>query len=353
MDDVIPLQPCGRCNTAINRICEECSSCFCQCDQSHGYHHVVFYEEIIGDFEKLLQKIKLISSNSYYEKMRMAKDMLHESIEIRDKTTRRIRIGSWNLKHVTHDLHNDQRLIAMSQIIIKCKLNIVALQEVSHMALLVLEDKLNQYDTEPYNWKAVQHDIDMPNISGMFLYKTSPEMNVNLTHSETKQSLYHRKPVSAKFIVHFSWTFTLLNFHLRPRPAYRAENDCEVAGLAQFTDPSINEGDLILLGDFNCIPNNPVLASHGYSNIFGLKEYTNTKLSETYDNIIIPHKLHPRCVGRGIYLTHLRNNFPKIIKITTLFQMQVLFLEFLIICQYGLTLSFLIRICIFFQFFDL
>ncbi len=62
----------------------------------------------------------------------------------------------------------------------------------------------------------------------------------------------------------------------------------------------ITAGDLIMLGDFNCIPNNAELTSRGYSNIFNVGEYTNSTLSETYDNILMPHKLHPRCVHHGI-----------------------------------------------------
>ena len=91
----------------------------------------------------------------------------------------------------------------------------------------------------------------------------------------------------------------MLNFHLKPRfssgrsnknindkeigllwDAYtKAKRICELSDVRN----DVSEENIILLGDFNNIPQN--VDEHGYVNTFGFQEYTDTKRDDTYDTI--------------------------------------------------------------------
>ncbi len=287
----------------MNRYCYTCSGWYCYHCRGRHNQHMTQDLSIIVSLNKSLIELGWTYHGTYYNKVKIATAMLYEHYKFLH-SARTIRIGSWNLQDVTPEPPLNFRLRCICHIIANYKFDIIALQEVSHTAALTLLGILNQREIEPI-WNLVSHNI--PHTAGRFLYKRSV-LNIQLRNrGRHDNNIYHWKPVSAMFTVNDSWTFTLLNFHLRPRPAHQAENDCEVAELTQFVNVGPPDaGDLILLGDFNCIPNNAELASRGYSNIFNVREYTNSTLSETYDNILIPHKLHPRCIDHGISPTSRR-----------------------------------------------
>ncbi len=308
-----PFSLCYVHNIRRNRYCRTCSQLHCyQCKGLHLYHDVEkinLEARIIAirqTFDKLLPLIRRISSDTYYQKIKVAKEMLYEHFNFRD-IARTIRIGSWNLDRVTDSLANDYRLNRICRIITQYRFDIVAVQEINHETVRKLVYRLND-DGARRDWGYVS--ANEAKISGKFLYRRIPGINNNQQLTIHRDNIYCRKPVSAEFTTTDNWRFKLVNFHLRPRNTTdkKIQNDHEVAGLTEyFVDTHLNDaGDLILLGDFNCIPNSAALASRGYSNIFSVKEYTNTKLFDTYDNIIIPHKLHPRCVDRGICRTSLK-----------------------------------------------
>ncbi len=309
-----PFSLCHEHNIQKNLYCRTCSHLHCyRCRGQHPNHDVERIDleasklEIIHTFDRLLPQIRRISSDTYYQKIKVAKEMLYEHFNFRD-FTRTKRIGSWNLKHVTNSIANDCKLDCICRIITQYRFDIVAVQEINHETVRELVYRLND-DGARRDWDYVSDNET--NISGKFLYRCTPWINDSQQLTIHRNNIYCSKPVSAEFVtVTNDWRFKLVNFHLPPRTTKekKIQNDHEVAGLTEyFVDTHLNDaGDLILLGDFNCIPNSAALASRGYSNIFSVKEYTNTLLFATYDNIIIPHKLHPRCVDRGICGTSLK-----------------------------------------------
>ena len=309
-----PFSLCYVHNIRRNRYCRTCSQLHCyQCRGPHLNHDVerIDLEECIIEvretFDRLLPLIRRISSDTYYKKIKTAKEMLYEHFNFRD-STRTIRISSWNLNRVTDSIKNDYRLDCICRIITQYRFDIIAVQEINHETVMALVHRLND-DGARRDWDYVS--ANEAKISGKFLYnRCIPGITNDQQLTIHRDNIYCRKPVSAEFATTDNWRFKLVNFHLRQRKTTdkKIQNDHEVAGLTQyFVKTHLNDaGDLILLGDFNCIPNSAALASRGYSNIFSVKEYTNTKLFDTYDNIIIPHKLHPRCVDRGICRTSLK-----------------------------------------------
>ncbi len=298
-----------------NRYCRTCSQLHCcYCKRLHLNHDVETIDleeckiEVRQTFDRLLPLIRRISSDTYYHKIKVAKEMLYEHFNFRD-STRTIRISSWNLNNLPQKTTDteliDTKLDRICRIITHYKFDIIAVQELKHEKVRALVHKLN-YCKARRKWAYVS--ANESNISGAFLYKRIGINNAQPL-SKHRENQYRWKPVSSVFTTIDNWRFKLVNFHLRPRDKKdnRIQNDREVAELTQFVNTPLNDaGDLILLGDFNCIPNNAELASRGYSNTFSVREYTNTKLFATYDNIIIPHKLHPRCVDHGICGTSFR-----------------------------------------------
>lgn len=129
--------------------------------------------------------------------------------------------------------------------------------------------------------------------------------------------VFAHKPLLVVFSINDDFKIALINFHLKPRncPENKKKNDAEVLYLWKIlTDAQyecrdkghdIPDNNFILIGDFNTIPLNPELSSHGFKNIFGITEHTNVKNTDTYDNIIVHSTFEQRCIKHKVIREHI------------------------------------------------
>ena len=129
---------------------------------------------------------------------------------------------------------------------------------------------------------------------------------------------------SSKFITYYGlWTFSLVSIHLicatgkKKMKKKKNEQECRILPTLATMAKITQEQDVILLGDFNCIPPAsilekvgypvipdikfpPSLARHracviepsvGYVGLFHENEYTNTVKNKCFDNILIHSSL--------------------------------------------------------------
>ena len=307
-----------------NRYCETCKQFFCEnCDEMHKDHIKKEYAK------KELQKFKM-SEEEIEKKLDQLKDKIESDKDVEDihkemyknvccleaqfKTRRKvqymepkgtIRIASWNVNSAS----DEKRIDCMQKTIRENKFDIVALQEAGahgkgakkiHHVLKECDDK----------WK-LSPDKGLPtHLSGVFLWNASSKLKEIKVTIMVDCDGFANKPCLGIFTIS-DWRFALLNFHLKPRfssgRSQKKVNDKEISLLwgdaytkakriCEHND--VSEENIILLGDFNNIPQNVV--EHGYVNTFGFQEYTNTKRDDTYDNIIVHHTLQQYCKNHGV-----------------------------------------------------
>ncbi len=250
--------------------------------------------------------------SSLHQKFVIVKEMISKKFKLRERgMAGTVRIGSWNLHHPQPSQHSAfnykelMRIFNISTIIHKCNLDIVALQEVSEESTREIMGQLNIFAENGQQWQILNSDVT--SLAGRFLYRTP---SIIYSQHCVEDEKFKWKPMIADFSVNNSWNIRLMNFHLKSR-GDKLTNDEEVIEMAQLVCSKYSDKnkDVILLGDFNCIPNFGGLNQLGYKNVFGLQDYTNTKSCETYDNIIVPHTVFPRLVDNGIDAT-LKHNDP-------------------------------------------
>ena len=196
----------------------------------------------------------------------------------------------------------------MQKTIRENKFDIVALQEAgAHgKGAKKIHHELKECDDK---WK-LSPDKGLPtHLSGVFLWNASSKLKEIKVTIMVDCDGFAYKPCLGIFSIS-DWRFALLNFHLKPRfssgRSQKKVNDKEIGLLwdaytkakriCEHND--VSEENIILLGDFNNIPQNVV--EHGYVNTFGFQEYTNTKRDDTYDNIIVHHTLQQYCKNHGV-----------------------------------------------------
>ena len=217
-----------------------------------------------------------------------------------------IRIASWNIHHAASKMHID----CMQKTIRKNNFDIVALQEAGKdgKAAKQLCDALKKHDDK---WKLFPDKRLPTHLSGVFLMKESSELKkIEVKIMDDCKIMvdwndFANKPCLGIFSIS-DWMFALLNFHLKPRSSKKKiQSDNEIGLLMDacttaktICEKKVSKENIILLGDFNNIPQN--VKEHGYVNTFGFQEYTNTKKDDTYDNIIVHHTLKQYCMGHGV-----------------------------------------------------
>ena len=106
-----------------------------------------------------------------------------------------------------------------------------------------------------------------------------------------------RKPFVGEFKFG-SWTFSLVSIHLicatgkkKDMKKEKNEQECRILPTIATIAKITQEQDVILLGDFNCIPPARILKKVGYVSLFRENEYTNTVNNKCFDNILIHSSL--------------------------------------------------------------
>ena len=106
-----------------------------------------------------------------------------------------------------------------------------------------------------------------------------------------------RKPFVGEFKLG-SWTFSLVSIHLicptgknKRMKKEKNEQECRILPTIATIAKITQEQDVILLGDFNCIPPASILKKVEYVSLFHENEYTNTVNNKCFDNILIHSSL--------------------------------------------------------------
>ena len=230
------------------------------------------YEEIHSQVHEFNEKIKSKLSLRYKNK---------------------IRIASWNLHN------NSDNISSMCWTINNHDFDIVALQEVGVRGK-VFKAVLDQLNKINPTWTGIIHTCN--NTAGAFLWR---EIHFLVNFEDTVYS-------SPKFLLNINvgvfwigeWKFALVNFHLAAQGSRKLErygngtetgtevNKIEISHLhAVLQEVAIKHHvagvNVILLGDFNTIPENLYLKDHNYKTIFDSSHSTNALETKTYDNIIL------------------------------------------------------------------
>ena len=231
-----------------------------------------------------------------YEEIHSRVHRLNEKIEskLSLRYRNKIRIASWNL-------HNSSKHISsMCWTINNHDFDIVALQEVGVRGKVfkaVLAQLNNKIDP---TWTGAIYTYN--NTAGAFLWR------------ETHFLVYLEDRVysSRNFLLNFNvgvfrigeWKFVLVNFHLAAQGSRKLErygngtesgtkvNKIEISHLHSILKEvsrlhGVAQENVILLGDFNAIPENRYLKDDNYKNVFDSSHPTNALETKTYDNIIL------------------------------------------------------------------
>ena len=298
-----------------NRHCKTCKQFFCEnCDEMHKDHKKKEYskqdlqnfktseEEIEEKLDQLKDEIEPVKDihNGMYKKVCHLTEWFQTRIKVQYMEPKgTIRIASWNIQHAA----SKKCIDCMQKTIRKNNFDVVALQEAGlhGRAAKQLCDALKEHNNK---WKLFP-DQGLPSrLSGVFLLKESSELKKIEVRIMVDYDDFANKPCLGIFSIS-DWRFALLNFHLKPRSGSgKIQNDNEIGLLWDCTtqkiicEKKVSKENIILLGDFNNIPQN--VDEHGYVNTFGFKEYTNTKKDDTYDNIIVHHTLQQYCKNHGV-----------------------------------------------------
>ena len=303
-----------------NRYCETCKQFFCEnYDEMHKDHKKKEYakkelqnfktsedeiEDILDQLKYEIKPVKGIHKEMYKKVCHLTK-WFQTRIEVQHMEPKgSIRIASWNINHAA----NKMRIDCMQKTIRENKFDIVALQEagVHGRAAKKIHHELKECDDK---WKLLP-DKGLPtHLSGVFLWNASSKLKEIKVTIMVDCDGFAYTPCLGIFSIS-EWRFALLNFHLKPRfssgRSQKKVNDKEIGLLWDaYTKAKrickhndVSEENIILLGDFNNIPQN--VKEHGYVNTFGFKEYTNTIRDDTYDNIIVHHTLQQYCKNHGV-----------------------------------------------------
>ena len=155
-----------------------------------------------------------------------------------------------------------------------------------HNCIEKVVDALNNESEE--DWK---YTISCQNIHqeyGAFVWNTggapclnlkcSYIINLNFTIDQQIEHISYRKYFVGEFHVG-RWTFSLVSIHLAKDII---DQECHMLPLVITAAKIMQEQDVVLLGDFNCIPPDRVLGKVGYESLFH-----NTAQSECFDDILI------------------------------------------------------------------
>ena len=230
------------------------------------------YEEIDSQVHELNEKIKSKLSLRY---------------------TNKIRIASWNLHN------NSKNISSMCWTINNHDFDIVALQEVGVRGQ-VAKDVFDQLNKINLTWKSAI--LGGTNVAGAFLWREIHPL-VHLVDDVYSDRKFRLDSNVGVFQIG-ERKFALVNFHLaaqgdvplkryvNPTKTGTEVNDIEIKNLYHvLTEVSslhdVAKENVILIGDFNTIPENHHLKSHNCRNIFDSSHPTNALETATYDNIIL------------------------------------------------------------------
>ena len=246
------------------------------------------YEEIVSEVHKLNEKIKSKLSLRY---------------------TNKIRIASWNLHHNS----KDEDISSMCWTINNHAFDIVALQEVGEggKVATAVRDELKKKDP---TWRGEIHT--QTKIAGAFLWREICPLRklVDEVYSDPK---FHLDCNVGVFQIG-DWKFALVNFHLAAQGSHlhvdlktgTEVNKSEINNLYHVITKvlsrhtSVEKEDVILIGDFNNIPENRFLEKHNYNPIFDSSHPTNALEDATYDNIILHDSIKKKYVDYDVAKTY-------------------------------------------------
>ena len=229
------------------------------------------YEEIHCKVHELNEKIKSKLSLRYRDKIRIA--------------SRNLRDNSNNISSMCWTIHNHS-------------FDIVALQEVGKEGK-VAEDVLDQLKKIDPTWTGEIHNETK--IAGAFLWRKMRSFTGYATFFLPDN--FHLKCNVGVFVIG-KWNFALVNFHLAAQgdvPLKRYGNgtktgtDVNKIEISHLHDvlkrvssvDGVAKENVILIGDFNTIPEDDHLKGCNYKNVFDSSHRTNALETATYDNIIL------------------------------------------------------------------
>ena len=234
------------------------------------------YKEIDSEVHELNEKIK-------------------RKLSLRYTNKKKIRIASWNLHHN----NKDEDISSMCWTINNHDFDIVALQEVGEGGKVAkaVRDELKKKDP---TWSGEIHT--QTKIAGAFLWREICPLRklVDEVYSDLK---FHLDCNVGVFQIG-ERKFALVNFHLAAQGEILLKrygngtktgtqvNKTEIKNLhvvlQQVTsDDKVAKENVILIGDFNTIPENDYFKKHNYNPIFDSSHPTNALEDATYDNIIL------------------------------------------------------------------
>ena len=245
---------------------------------------IEIYDDVRGRLREQVQRIQ------------DANDSIKKTLSLIKRIPRMIRVASWNIKRFqTRGKVSDEIIERVSATIIENEFDVIAIQEVGvyqieklkeNNCIEKLVDALNNESEE--EWK---YTISCQNIHqeyGAFVWNTggapclnlkrSYIINLNFTIDQQIEQASNRKYFVGEFQVG-KWTFSLVSIHLVKDII---DQECCMLPLVITIAKIMQEQDVVLLGDFNCILPARVLGKVGYESLFH-----NTAQSECFDDILI------------------------------------------------------------------
>ena len=231
-----------------------------------------------------------------YEEIHSQVHRLNEKIEskLSLRYRNKIRIASWNL-------HNNSKYTSsMCWTINNHDFDIVALQEVGEGGK-VAKDVLDQLKKIDPTWTGKIHT--QTKIAGAFLWREMGSF-IGYATDFLPDNFNFRLKCNVGVFQIGKWNFALVNFHLAaqgddPLKTYddgtedgKEVNKSEILRLYEVPEHvsgvhRLAKKNVILIGDFNTIPENVYLKDDNYKNIFDSSHPTNALETKTYDNIIL------------------------------------------------------------------
>ena len=275
--------------------------------------------EALAKTVKLCQKTLKKCEEKLSRKETEVRDVINaikEILPVDRKMPRPLRVASWNIKSFKARREvSDEKIERVSATIIDGDFDVIAIQEVGVYQIEILKrkncirklvDALNNESGE--KWKCAISCQNLHREYGAFVWNTGGDrsldlkctyvINLNFMGKNKIEYKLERKPFVGEFKFG-SWNFSLVSFHLfcatgRSKGKKKKEineHECNILPTIATIAKITQKQDVILLGDFNCIPPASILKKVGYVSLFKNKKYTNTAKNKCFDNILIHSSL--------------------------------------------------------------
>ena len=206
-----------------------------------------------------------------------------------------ISIASWNLKNIGKSKLNEPDRINIIVEIIK-QYDIMAIQEVKDVSLELPNKLLEMINADGSNYQVVASDRVGRNVLEQYLFiynDTIIDHIVGTTgYGIEPNDEFSREPFYAMF-KSGNFDFYLMNIHTDPDDV-AIEIPALKESFMHLQNTTLNEDDIILLGDFNA--KSPATSVDSYFTmdvfneideiVFAINDETNTRGGKAYDNII-------------------------------------------------------------------